>query len=97
MRKQILIPSLIFLVIIVFFYGLSVGMYKVFPYEFLDSSEDTLSGKITIGNNQYVNQPDIDSLIKIDNNLEINLKMLNIVLNRDYQNETTNCLSWWLD
>ena len=74
MRKHILIPSLIFLVIIVFFYGLSVGMYKVFPYEFLDSSEDTLSGKITIGNNQYVNQPDIDSLIKIDNKSDIDQK-----------------------
>ena len=74
MKKHILIPSLIFLVIIVFFYGLSVGMYKVFPYEFLDSSEDTLSGKITIGNNQYVNQPDIDSLIKIDNKSDIDQK-----------------------
>ena len=74
MKKHILIPSLIFLVIIVFFYGLSVGMYKVFPYEFLDSSEDTLYGKITIGNNQYVNQPDIDSLIKIDNKSDIDQK-----------------------
>ena len=74
MKKHILIPSLIFLVIIVFFYGLSVGMYKVFPYEFLDSSEDTLSGKITIENNQYVNQPDIDSLIKIDNKSDIDQK-----------------------
>jgi len=74
MKKHILIPSLIFLVIIVFFYGLSVGMYKVFPYEFLDLSEDTLSGKITIGNNQYVNQPDIDSLIKIDNKSDIDQK-----------------------
>ena len=74
MKKHILIPSLIFLVIIVFFYGLSVGMYKVFPYEFLDSSEDTLSGKITIGNNQYINQPDIDSLIKIDNKSDIDQK-----------------------
>ena len=74
MKKHILIPSLIFLVIIVFFYGLSVGRYKVFPYEFLDSSEDTLSGKITIENNQYVNQPDIDSLIKIDNKSDIDQK-----------------------
>ena len=74
MKKHILIPSLIFLVIIVFFYGLSVGMYKVFPYEFLDSLEDTLSGKITIENNQYVNQPDIDSLIKIDNKSDIDQK-----------------------
>ena len=74
MKKHILIPSLIFLVIIVFFYGLSVGMYKVFPFEFLDSSEDTLSGKITIENNQYVNQPDIDSLIKIDNKSDIDQK-----------------------
>ena len=49
-------------------------MYKVFPYEFLDSSEDTLSGKITIENNQYVNQPDIDSLIKIDNKSDIDQK-----------------------
>ena len=74
MRKHILIPSLIFLVIIVFFYGLSVGMYKVFPYEFLDSSEDILSGKITIEDNQYVNQPAIDSLIKLDDKSDIDKK-----------------------
>ena len=74
MRKHILIPSLIFLVIIVFFYGLSVGMYKVFPYEFLDSSEDILSGKITSEDNQYVNQPAIDSLIKLDDKSDIDKK-----------------------
>ena len=74
MKKHILIPSLIFLVIIVFFYGLSVGMYKVFPYEFLDSSNDALFGQKTIENNQFVNQADIDSLIKIDNKSDIDQK-----------------------
>ena len=74
MRKHILIPSLIFLVIIVFFYGLSVGVYKIFPYELLDSSNDALFGQKTIENNQFVNQADIDSLIKIDNKSDIDQK-----------------------
>jgi len=74
MRKHILIPSLIFLVIIVFFYGLSVGVYKIFPYELLDSSNDALFGQKTIENNQFVNQADIDSLIKIYDQSDINEK-----------------------
>ena len=74
MKKHILIPSLIFLVIIVFFYGLSVGVYKIFPYELLDSSNDALFGQKIIENNQFVNQADIDSLIKIYDQSDINEK-----------------------
>ena len=62
------------MIAIVFFYGLSVGMYKVFPYEFLDSSSDALSGQKAIENNQFLNQADIDSLIKIDDKLDIDQK-----------------------
>ena len=74
MKNNILIPSLIFVVIIVFFYGLSVGMYKIFPYDFLDSSEDILSGEIAIENNQFVSQANIDSLIKINDKSDIDQK-----------------------
>lgn len=74
MKNHILIPSLIFVVIIVFFYGLSVGMYKIFPYDFLDSSEDILSGEIAIENNQFVSQANIDSLIKINDKSDIDQK-----------------------
>ena len=73
MRKsQYLLISAVF--VVVFFYGLSVGVYNIFPYEFLDSSKDVLSGQKTIENNQFVDQADIDSLIKIDNKSDIDQK-----------------------
>ena len=73
MRKsQYLLISAVF--VVVFFYGLSVGVYNIFPYEFLDSSKDALSGQKTIENNQFVNQADMDSLIKIDNKSDIDQK-----------------------
>lgn len=56
------------------FYGLTVGVYKIFSYELLDSSKNILFGQKTIENNQFVNQADIDSLIKIDNKPDINQK-----------------------
>ena len=59
---------------IIFIYGLSVGVYKIFPYELLDSSNDALFGQKTIENNQFVNQADMDSLIKIDNKSDIDQK-----------------------
>ena len=61
MRNKFLIPISIFLIAIMFFYGFSVGMYKIFPYEFLDSSSDALSGQKAIEGNQFLNQADIDS------------------------------------
>ena len=69
--QYLLILSVFF---IVFFYGLSVGVYKIFPYELLDSSNDALFGQKTIENNQFVNQADIDSLIKIYDQSDINEK-----------------------
>ena len=74
MRNKILIPISIFLIAIIFFYGFSVGMYKIFPYEFLDSSSDALSGQKAIETNQFLNQADIDSLIKIDDKSDIDQK-----------------------
>ena len=50
--QYLLILSVFF---VVFFYGFSVGMYKIFPYELLDSSNDALFGQKTIENNQFVN------------------------------------------
>ena len=40
-------------------------MYKIFPYELLDSSNDFLFEQKTVGDNQFVNQTDVNSLIKI--------------------------------
>ena len=54
-----------------FFYGISVGLYEIFPYEFLDSSKDVLFGKKDIENNQFINQVNVDSLIKIDGKSDI--------------------------
>ena len=74
MRNKILIPISIFLIAIMFFYGFSVGMYKIFPYEFLDSSSDALSGQKAIESNQFLNQADVYSLIKIDGESDIDQK-----------------------
>ena len=69
--QYLLILSVFF---VVFFYGLSVGVYKIFPYELLDSSKDVLFGQKTIENNQFVNQANVDSLIKIDSKSDIDQK-----------------------
>ena len=71
-KSQYLLISAVF--VVVFFYGLSVGVYNISPYEFLDSSNDALFGQKTIENNQFVNQADMDSLIKIDNKSDIDQK-----------------------
>ena len=51
-KSQYLLISAVF--VVVFFYGLSVGVYNIFPYELLDSSNDALFGQKTIENNQFV-------------------------------------------
>ena len=58
----------------VFFFGTYVGLYKIFPYEVLDSSKDVLFEQKTIQNNQFVNQADVSSLIKINSESDINQK-----------------------
>ena len=74
MKKRFLVPALIFLITIVFFYGLSVGVYKIFPYELLDSSADVLSEQKTVENNQFIKQANVGSLIKIDAKSDIDEK-----------------------
>ena len=74
MKNRFLVPALIFLIAIVFFYGLSVGVYKIFPYEFLDSSADVLSEQKTVENNQFIKQSNVGSLIKIDAKSDIDEK-----------------------
>ena len=71
MRNRILIPSLIGLMVIVFTYGLLVGVYNIFPYEPLNSSFDIIKGETPIENNQFIIQSDLDSLIKINNELDV--------------------------
>ena len=58
----------------IFFFGTYVGLYEIFPYEFLDSSKDVLFEQKTIQNNQFVNQADLSSLIKINSKSDINQK-----------------------
>ena len=71
-KSQYLLISAVF--VVVFFYGLSVGVYNISPYEFLDSSKDVLFGQKTIENNQFVNQANVDSLIKIHTKPNIDQK-----------------------
>ncbi len=73
MKKPIL-SLIIISFAIVFFLGVFVGLYKIFPYEVLDSSKDVLFEQKTIQNNQFVNQVNVNSLIKIDSKSGIDQK-----------------------
>ena len=59
---------------IIFFTGVYVGLYKIFPYEILDSSRDILSGQKIVENSQFVKQTNVGSLIKIDSESDIDEK-----------------------
>ena len=73
MRLRIL-GIMIPIIIVAFSYGVAVGVYEYFPYEVLDSSKDVLVGQKAIQNNQFMNQVDVDSLIKINSKSDINQK-----------------------
>jgi len=72
--KKPLLSLIIISFTIIFFLGVYVGSYKIFPYEVLDSSKDVLFEQKTIENNQFVNQVNVDSLIKIDSKSDIDQK-----------------------
>tara|TARA_B100001179_G_scaffold84465_1_gene59652 strand:- start:188 stop:1285 length:1098 start_codon:yes stop_codon:yes gene_type:complete len=59
---------------IIFIYGLSVGVYKIFPYEALDSSLAIITEEKAIEDNQFIIQTDLDSLIKINDEVDIDQK-----------------------
>ena len=72
--KKPLLSLIIISFTIIFFLGVYVGLYKIFPYEVLDSSKDILFEQKTIENNKFVNQANVYSLIKIDSKLDIDQK-----------------------
>ncbi len=74
MRNLVLIPSLIILIGIVFIFGLTVGVYKIFPYEILDSSLDTIKEEAPTENNQFIIQSDLNTLVRIDGKSDIEKK-----------------------
>ena len=74
MRNLVLIPSLIVLIGIVFIFGLTVGVYKVFPYEILDSSLDAIKEEAPTENNQFIIQSDLNILVRIDGESDIEKK-----------------------
>jgi len=73
-KTTVLIPSLIVLIGIVFIFGLTVGVYKIFPYEILDSSLDTIKEEAPTENNQFITQSDLNTLVRIDGKLDIEKK-----------------------
>ena len=80
MRNRVLFPSLIALIAIVFIYGLLVGVYKIFPYEPLNLSFDVIKGETPIqNNNQFIIQNDLDSLIKINNESDVDEKKNHLI------------------
>jgi len=72
--KKPLLSLLIISFTIIFFFGVYVGIYKIFPYEVLDSSKDVLFEQKTIQNNQFFNQADVNSLIEINSESDIGQK-----------------------
>ena len=74
MKTIVLIPSLIVLIGIVFIFGLTVGVYKIFPYEILDSSLDAIKEEAPTENNQFIIQSDLNILVRIDGESDIEKK-----------------------
>ena len=72
--NKYLLAFLVISFVSVFFFGTYVGLYKIFPYEFLDSSKDVLFEQKTIEKNQFVKQSSIDSLIRIYDKSDIEQK-----------------------
>ena len=72
--NKYLLAFLVISFVSVFFFGTYVGVYKIFPYEFLDSIKEVLLGQKTIESNQFINQANVDYLIKIDSKLDIDQK-----------------------
>ena len=79
MRNLVLIPSLIVLIGIIFIFGLTVGVYKIFPYEIFDSSADLIKKETSIKNNQFITQTDLNSLVKIDKESSIDQKRNDLI------------------
>ena len=79
MRNIVLIPSLIVLMGIVFIFGLTVGVYKIFPYEIFDSSADLIKKETSVENNQFITQTDLNSLVKIDKESSIDQKRNDLI------------------
>ena len=72
--NKYLLAFLVISFVSVFFLGMYVGVYKIFPYEFLDSTKKVLLDEKTIESNQFINQANVDYLIKIDSKLDIDQK-----------------------
>ena len=72
--KKPLLSLIIISFTIIFFLGVYVGLYKIFPYEVLDSSKDVVFEQKTIQNNRFINQVDVNSLIKINSESDIDQK-----------------------
>ena len=79
MRNLVLIPSLIVLMGIIFIFGLTVGVYKIFPYEIFDSSVDLIKKETSVENNQFITQTDLNSLVKIDKESSIDQKRNDLI------------------
>jgi len=72
--NKYLLTFLVISFVSIFFFSTYVGLYKIFPYEFLDSSKDVLFGQKTIEKNQFAEQSSIDSLIRIYDKSDIDKK-----------------------
>ena len=72
--NKYLLAFLVISFVSVFFLGTYVGVYKIFPYGVLDSIKEVLLEEKTIESNQFINQANVDYLIKIDSKSDIDQK-----------------------
>ena len=72
--NKYLLAFLVISFVSVFFLGTYVGVYKIFPYGVLDSAKEVLLEQKTIESNQFINQANVDYLIKIDTKSDIDQK-----------------------
>ena len=79
MRNLVLIPSLIVLIGIIFIFGLTVGVYKIFPYEIFDSSAVLIKKETSVKINLFITQTDLNSLVKIDKESSIDQKRNDLI------------------
>jgi len=78
-QKTMLIGLFALVIISSFFYGLSVGIYKIPPYLLLNNAYDVFDTKNLHNNESLHIDVDVDSLIRINNEDDIKQMRINVI------------------
>lgn len=88
MQKKILYVLLVLVIIISFFYGVGVGLYKFPPYEILNTIHDKLQRSDQIENNNSLSiEQNVTSLIHINNENDVLIERTKLIQYIWKQNE----------